>query len=116
MLRHYEVVIIFQVGLEEEQMRAVLDRVSAAISEQGGAVGRIDRWGRRRFAYEIDHRWEGYYVVVEATAEPPGVEAVQRILSLADEVVRHKVVRVPSGSVARQARPRTPAPVSADPS
>jgi small subunit ribosomal protein S6 len=68
MLRHYEVVVIFQVGLEEEQMRTVLDRVSAVISEQGGAVDRIDRWGRRRFAYEIEHRWEGYYVVVEATA------------------------------------------------
>ena len=50
---------------------------------------------RRTFAYEVNHKREGYYVVVEFTGEPETVAALDRMLGLADEVVRHKVVRLP---------------------
>ena len=58
--------------------------------------------GRRRFAYEIDHKTEGYYVVWELTSEGADLEALERSLRLADEVVRHKLVRLPDHEAARR--------------
>jgi small subunit ribosomal protein S6 len=94
-VRPYEVMLIFDAGLEEETIRAAVDRYVEFIRSRGGNPGRVDRWGKRRFAYELRHRWEGYYVVVEAMAEPAVMEELHRTLSLADELMRHKVVRVP---------------------
>lgn len=103
-LRPYEVMIILDPGLEEDVIRATVDRATAVISANGGSPGKVDRWGKRRFAYELNHRWEGYYVLLEAAAEPAAMAELERMLSLADEVVRHKVIRLPD-IVANRARP-----------
>src|SRR5215472_4364062 len=87
--------IILDAGLEEDAIRAVLDRATEVIRSRGGNVNRVDRWGKRRFAYELDHRWEGYYVLLEVTAEPAALTELARVLSLTDEVLRHKVIRLP---------------------
>jgi len=108
-MRPYEVMIIFDAGLEEETIRAVLDRATEALTSRGGTVARTDRWGRRRFAYELKHRLEGYYVLLELSAEPAAMAEMDRVLSLADEVLRHKVIRVPDGVAGRAPRP-APAP------
>ena len=94
-MRPYEVMVIMDAGLEEDAIRGILDRVTKIVSDGGGKVGRVDRWGRRRFAYEVNHRAEGYYVLVEVNAQPPALAEVDRMLGLADEVVRHKVIRLP---------------------
>ena len=122
-MRPYEVMIIFDAGLEEETIRAVLDRASEALSGRGGTVTRVDRWGRRRFAYELKHRLEGYYLLLEASAEPAAMAEMDRVLSLADEVLRHKVIRVPDSvagraprtAAARQATPEAPAAAQTEP-
>jgi small subunit ribosomal protein S6 len=108
-LRAYEVMVILDPGLEEDVIRATLDRATALVTAHGGTPGTVDRWGKRRFAYELNHRWEGLYVLMEATAEPAAMAELDRMLSLADEVIRHKVIRLPpiAGSRAR------PAPVAA---
>jgi small subunit ribosomal protein S6 len=108
-MRPYEVMIIFDAGLEEETIRAVLDRATEALTARGGTVLRVDRWGRRRFAYELKHRLEGYYVVMELSADPAAMAEMDRVLSLADEVLRHKVIRVPDSVAGRAPRP-APAP------
>jgi len=112
-MRPYEVMIIFDAGLEEETIRAVLDRATDALTSRGGTVARVDRWGRRRFAYELKHRLEGYYVLLELSAEPAAMAEMDRVLSLADEVLRHKVIRVPD-SVAGRAPRSAPAPDTAE--
>ena len=94
-MRPYEVMIILDAGLEDDAIRAAVDRAVELVRTRGGNPGRVDRWGRRRFAYEMRHRWEGYYVVFEMVAEPAVVAELERSLSLADEVIRHKVVRLP---------------------
>ena len=104
-MRPYEVMIIFDAGLEEDAIRAVLDRSSEQLSAQGAKVVRVDRWGKRRFAYELKHRLEGYYVLVEVSAEPAAMAELDRMLSLSDEVVRHKVIRIPDAMVGRSSRP-----------
>ncbi len=103
-MRPYEVMVIFDAGLDEEAIRAIVDQTTKLISDGGGAVGRVDRWGRRRFAYEVHHRSEGYYVLIEFTAETAVLTALERMLHLADEVIRHKVIRIPE-QVAGRARP-----------
>jgi small subunit ribosomal protein S6 len=92
--------LIFDATLEEEIIRAAIDRYVDFIRSRGGEPGRVDRWGRRRFAYELHHRWEGYYVVLGAKAEPSVMEELHRTLSLADELIRHKVIRLPDAVVA----------------
>jgi small subunit ribosomal protein S6 len=94
-MRPYEVMAIFEASTEPTVIQGELDRALETIRSAGGTPGAIDRWGRRAFAYEVNHKREGYYVVVEFTGEPETVAALDRMLHLTDEVVRHKVVRLP---------------------
>jgi small subunit ribosomal protein S6 len=94
-MRPYEVMIIFDADLEEETIRAAVDRFTQLLAGRGAEQGYIDYWGKRRFAYRLKHRWEGYYVVLQAKAEPAAMDELHRTLSLADEVLRHKVLRIP---------------------
>lgn len=108
-MRPYEVMIILDAGLEDEANKAIVDRANAILTNGGGEVSRTDRWGKRRFAYELKHKWEGYYVLITAQAEPATVSELDRFLSLADEVIRHKVIRLPDKVAARAS---APAPVA----
>jgi small subunit ribosomal protein S6 len=103
-MRPYEVMIILDPGLDDDAVRASVDRSTDLIRANGGTVGRVDRWGRRRLAYEIRHQREGYYVLVEASAPPAAMAELDRVLLLADEVLRHKVIRLPERVVARPRR------------
>jgi small subunit ribosomal protein S6 len=94
-MRPYEVMFILDAGLEEDAVQASVDRATELVSAKGGTPGKVERWGKRRFAYELDHRWEGIYVLLSATAEPAAMAELDRHLRLADEVVRHKVIRLP---------------------
>jgi small subunit ribosomal protein S6 len=98
-MRHYEVMVILDAGLEDESIRTVLDRATRLFATNGASVGKVDRWGKRRFAYEVRHRSEGYYVLIDVMAEPAAVAEVDRMLGLADEVIRHKVIRLPEKAV-----------------
>ena len=94
-MRPYEVMVILDADLDEETIRANVERWLQSLEARGAERGYVDFWGKRRFAYEIGHRTEGYYVVFQARAEPQAMDELHRVLSLADEVVRHKVLRVP---------------------
>ena len=112
-MRPYEVMVIFDAGLDEEVLRGLVDRSVELLKSKGAVPGRVDVWGRRRLAYEIRHKTEGYYVLVEVSGEPAALAELDRMLSLADEVIRHKVIRLPDSVVAR---PRsTPAAAEASP-
>jgi small subunit ribosomal protein S6 len=94
-MRPYEVMVIFDADLDEETIRADVERSVSLIESRGAERGPVDWWGKRRFAYEVKHRWEGYYVVFQAKAEPAAMDELHRTLSLADEVLRHKILRIP---------------------
>jgi small subunit ribosomal protein S6 len=94
-VRPYEVMVIIDADLEEETIRAAVERWLQLIESKGAQRGYVDFWGKRRLAYEIKHRTEGYYVVFQAKSEPPAMSELHRVLSLADEVVRHLVLRIP---------------------
>ena len=98
-MRPYEVMAIFEATTEPGVIQGVLDQALEVIRTTGGNPGAIDRWGKRTLAYEVNHKREGYYVVVEFTGEPRTVSELDRTLGLADEVVRHKIVRLPESRV-----------------
>jgi small subunit ribosomal protein S6 len=108
-LRPYEVMVILSTDLEEETIRSNVERWLQLIESKGAERGYIDFWGKRRFAYEIGHRWEGYYVVIQARSEPPAMDELHRVLSLADDVIRHKVLRVPESAFGSPQGAGTPA-------
>ena len=114
-MRPYEVMVIIDAGLEDDVIRATVDRATNLLSSRGGTVGRVDRWGKRRFAYELRHRQEGYYVLVEVSAEPAVMAELDRMLSLADEVVRHKIIRLPDRAPGQRRSASGPAPAEASP-
>lgn len=92
-MRTYELMIITHGSLDEQTVQQTVDRFTSLISTQGGSVERVDHWGKRQFAYEIDHMWEGYYTVIDLQATPEVVTELDRQLGLADEVVRYKLIR-----------------------
>jgi small subunit ribosomal protein S6 len=87
--------VIFDAEVEEETIRSLVTRYTQLIEGRGAQLGPVDIWGKRRFAYELKHRWEGFYVVFQAKAEPAAMDELHRQLSLADEVLRHKILRIP---------------------
>ncbi len=92
-MRSYELMTIHRPELEETEIRSLLAGLESFLSGQGATVKSTDLWGKRRFSYEINHLHEGYYSVIAFDGEPQAVDELDRMLSLADEVVRHKVVR-----------------------
>jgi small subunit ribosomal protein S6 len=80
--------LILPAEADESVVAAAVDR----IAKSGGEVTKTDRWGRRRFAFEINDQTEGYYVVVQFSAEPAGQAEMERVLTLADEIIRFKVM------------------------
>jgi small subunit ribosomal protein S6 len=107
-VRPYEAMIIFDPEVEEPAIQGALDKALEVVRTNGGTTGTVDRWGRRTLAYEMNKKREGYYVVAEFTAEPKASSELDRFLVLADEVMRHKIIRVPE-KVAGRARPKAPA-------
>jgi small subunit ribosomal protein S6 len=92
-MREYEVMLILPADADDAAaVDGLADRIRGILAERGGEIRKIDKWGRRRLAYEIARQSEGYYVVVSFSAEPEAVEAIDRMLTLADEVIRFKVV------------------------
>lgn len=90
-MREYEIMLILPPEAEESAVQGVIDRIAKTLGDNG-EVGAIDRWGRRRLAHQIEHQSEGYYVVADFKADPDQLVELDRVLHLADDVLRHKVV------------------------
>ena len=97
-MRKYEVMVILDSELEEKTIAPSLDTFLNVIKADGGTVEKVDLWGKRRFAFEINHKTEGYYAVIELLSTPEAVAELDRQLSLNEAVVRTKVIR-PNWSV-----------------
>jgi small subunit ribosomal protein S6 len=81
--------------LDEEQVENTISRIQTIIERTGGRVGNVNHWGRRKLAYEIDHRTDGFYVVMEFTAGERTLMELKRILRVSDDVLRHMIVKLP---------------------
>jgi small subunit ribosomal protein S6 len=92
-MRDYEALVIVDGRLDEGDIQKAVDRFSTLVADRGGEVTGVDRWGVRRFAYEIDHQSEGYYFKTNFKAPETALEDLNRLVLIADEFVRGKIVR-----------------------
>ena len=81
-MRQYEVMVILDPSLDERTVAPSLDTFLNVIRQEGGSVDKVDVWGKRRFAYEINKLNEGIYAVVQLKSEPDAVKELDRQLGL----------------------------------
>ncbi|HEX5973873.1 MAG TPA: 30S ribosomal protein S6 [Rubrobacteraceae bacterium] len=91
----YEVMFIIIPELDEEQVENTISRFRTVIERTGGEPRDVNHWGRRKLAYEIDHRTDGYYVIMEFTVGERTLVELKRILRVSDDVLRHMVMKLP---------------------
>lgn len=94
-MRPYEVMVVIDPALEDAQVKATFGRVSEIIIAAGGTIRSAELMGKRKLAYEINKKSEGMYGLVAATFPQTVVAELNRVLQLADEVMRHKVILIP---------------------
>ena len=93
MRRDYELGFILNPEVNEEQTRAILDRVEQVVANYNGQIVRINQWGRRRLGYPIEHHRDGFYVFIDMILTPESVIELDRTLKVSEEVLRHLIKR-----------------------
>lgn len=92
-MRRYELIAILDPSIDERTASTALDPFLKVVKDGGGSVEKVDVWGRRRLAYEIQKKSEGIYAVVDLSAEPATVKELDRQLNLSESILRTKVIR-----------------------
>lgn len=93
-LSDYEMVYIISPGIADEKLDAVIDNVTKIITEKGGSVNQMERWGKRKLAYTIKHSIEGNYVLAKFKLRPEMSKEVEARLRITDEVLRHLLIKL----------------------
>jgi small subunit ribosomal protein S6 len=94
-MRPYEVLFIVRPDLDEEQTEAVINKFTDLIEKEGGEIVKVDKWGKRKFAYEIDKKWkDGFYTLVNFNSEPAVASELERVMKISDEIIRQMITRI----------------------
>jgi small subunit ribosomal protein S6 len=107
-VNEYEILLLLDAELPEERASEIIARIRERVESDGGTWDGHESWGRRKLAYEIDHKSEGVYHLLLFTAAPATLAEVSRVLKITDGVVRHLAVRRVKGG-----HTSAPAPVAA---
>ena len=108
----YDLILLLDLGAEDEARAKIVADARAAISAEGELVG-DQAWGTRALAYEIDHREQAEYHLLQFTGPASLIDGLEHTLRITDGVVRHRVIKLPPGSTAVAATAATPAPGAA---
>ena len=92
-MRHYEIMIILDPETDERTIAPTLEKLLQVVPSNGGTVDKVDIWGKRRLAYDIKKKSEGFYVVVDMTTTPETAQELDRQLGLNETVLRTKLLR-----------------------
>ena len=93
MTHQYELMVILTPEIDERTVAPSLDKFLKVITNDGGSIDKIDIWGKRRLAYEIQKKTEGIYAVVNFTATSAATQELDRQLGLSEQIMRTKVLR-----------------------
>jgi len=88
----YESIFVVSTLLEEDKIREIVDRVKSVI-ESSAQLEKIEEWGKKRLAYEVNKQKEGYYVLVHFTAEPTFPTELERIYKITEGVIKYNIVK-----------------------
>ena len=108
-MNKYELVYIIDPAVEETARKELIERYNALITSNGGTVDKVDEWGKRRLAYAINYKTEGYYVLVCFQAESELPREIERQLQISEPCIRYQIVRVLDKR--SNVKPRAPRPV-----
>lgn len=92
-MRAYEVLFIIRPDLEEEATAAVVDKFTNLINTNSGEVTSINKWGKRRLAYEVEGFREGFYTLVNFNGEPATAQELERVFRITDETMKYLITR-----------------------
>jgi len=111
-MNKYEVVYIIDPAVEEEARKALIAKYNELITDNGGTVDKVEEWGKRRLAYAIDYKTEGYYVLVNFQAESELPKELERNLQISESVIRYQVIRIEERKSSVKPRPVRVAPAA----
>ncbi|AJA50112.1 30S ribosomal protein S6 [Clostridium pasteurianum DSM 525 = ATCC 6013] len=92
-MRKYETLFIFSPSLEEDTVKANVEKFKGVIENGGGTVDNVDFWGKRKLAYEINKFNEGYYTLINFTSDSELPKELGRVFRITDGVIRHLIVK-----------------------
>lgn len=102
-MRAYELMVIVSGALDENAAHGWMNQIAKAVTTVGGSVhGTPDWWGRRRLAYPIKKQSDGYYAIFNVVADGGMLDEVERTMRLSDDVLRHKLLRLPDHEAERR--------------
>ncbi len=93
-MRTYEELFIIQPDATDEQVDQVIEQISATITQGGGRIDKVDKWGKRRLAYKVNKHREGIYVLLQFDAQAAAVKELERRLRVTDAVLKYLTVRI----------------------
>ena len=103
MNRAYEMMVIIDGDVDDPKAQSWMKTITDGVESVGGQLHeKIDWWGKRQFAYPINKKPSGYYLVAQIFASPGALDELERQLRLADDIVRHKLIRLPEEEAARR--------------
>ena len=91
-MRNYEMMYVIKPDLDEEKTTAVVEKFSALITNNGGEISSVDKWGKRRLAYEIQDYREGIYILVNFKGEAGTAHELDRVMKITDEILRFMIL------------------------
>ena len=93
-LRDYELVLIISPEVVEEKFDSIIDNISQLITGKGGNLSNVERWGKRKLAYPIEHFMEGNYVLTQFKLNPTLSKELEANLQISEDVLRHLLIRL----------------------
>jgi small subunit ribosomal protein S6 len=113
--RDYEIGYILNPEVNEEQTRAILERIEQIVANYDGQVLKVNQWGRRKLAYPIEHHRDGFYVFIDTILTPETVTELDRTLKVSEEVLRHLIKRRDPKTVQKEREARAAAAAASTP-
>lgn len=92
-MKRYEVVVIVKSDLTEEDIVALIDRCQAIITDRKGVIAKVDKWGKRRLAYEINKQKDGFYFLIDFAGDGPIVAELERNFKIDDRILKFMTVK-----------------------
>jgi small subunit ribosomal protein S6 len=108
-VNEYEILLLLDPDLDDARQDEVVTRARELVESGGGTWDLHDAWGRRKLAYEIDHKGEGIYHLLHFTCDAGTLDEVSRVLRIDDNVMRHMATRRIQGSPVRPVAVAAPA-------
>jgi small subunit ribosomal protein S6 len=93
-MRHYETTYILRPNLGEDKFTEIIERTNAIVTDDGGTVISVDRWGIKKLAYEIKKETQGYYVYMNYAAHGTAVKEIERIFRIDDQLLRYLTIKL----------------------